>query len=513
MRSWIKLAFITLAAMLGTFMEVLDTTITNVAIPHIAGNLSVSTDESTWVITSYLVANAIILPITPWLAGIIGRKRLFMLCVLTFTGSSFLCGIAPNLEILIIARILQGLGGGGLQPIEQAILLEAYPPEKRGLAMAFYGLVVVIAPVLGPIVGGWITDNYSWRWSFFINLPIGILSFILIYLFIEDPPYLRKIKHSFDYIGLSLLALFLGSLQFILDKGEREDWFNSDLIVYFSIICIVSGVFFFLWEKKEREPVVDLSLLKNWNFALSVIFITILGVVLYGSITLVPIMLQNLAGYDAYKAGLVLGTGGIGGFISMFITARLITRIDGKYLIICGVMLHTISMFLMSSLNLEASFFQYCVPRFIQGLSLGMLFIPISVASVAYLPKEKIGSATGIYNLMRNIGGSIGIAIVMTLLNRRAQFHQTMFVDNLHQFNYQLQKTHDYLNKLLSNQILNLPGHENILSFKLIELQIIKEAYLKAFLDNFHLFVFLSLLIGFAILLKKTPKGKDISLH
>lgn len=512
MKNWIRLAFITLAAMLGTFMEVLDTTITNVAIPHIAGNLSVSTDESTWVITSYLVANAIILPITPWLAGIIGRKRLFMLCVLTFTGSSFLCGIAPNLEILIIARILQGLGGGGLQPIEQAILLEAYPPEKRGLAMAFYGLVVVIAPVLGPIVGGWITDNYSWRWSFFINLPIGVLSFILIYLFIEDPPYLRKIKSSFDYIGLSLLALFLGTLQFILDKGEREDWFNSDLIIYFSIVCLISGIFFFLWERKEKEPVVDLSLLKNWNFALSVIFITILGVVLYGSITLVPIMLQNLAGYDAFKAGLVLGTGGIGGFISMFITARLITRIDGKYLILCGVALHTTSMHLMSSLNLEASFFQYCVPRFIQGLSLGMLFIPISVASVAYLPKEKIGSATGIYNLMRNIGGSIGIAIVMTLLNRRAQFHQNMFVDNLHQFNYRLQQTQEYINKLLSYKA-NIPGYEKLLSFKLIELQVMKEAYLKAFLDNFHLFIFLSLLIGFAILLKKTPKGKDINLH
>lgn len=513
MKNWIKLAFITLAAMLGTFMEVLDTTITNVAIPHIAGNLSVSTDESTWVITSYLVANAIILPITPWLAGIIGRKRLFMLCVLTFTGSSFLCGIAPNLQTLIIARILQGLGGGGLQPIEQAILLEAYPPDKRGLAMAFYGLVVVIAPVLGPIVGGWITDNYSWRWSFFINLPIGMLSFVLIYLFIEDPPYLKRIKTSFDFIGLFLLALFLGTLQFILDKGEREDWFNSNLIVYFSIVCVIAGIFFFLWERKEKEPVVDLSLLKNWNFSLAVIFITILGIVLYGSITLVPIMLQNLSGYTAYKAGLVLGTGGIGGFISMFLTARLITRIDGKYLILCGVFLHSLSMYIMSKLNLDASFIQYCIPRFIQGLSLGMLFIPISVASVAYLPKEKIGSATGIYNLMRNIGGSIGIAIVMTLLNRRAQFHQTMFVDYLHQFNNNLNSSMTSLTQLLKFKITNLPGYEGLLSYKLLELEMMKQAYLKSFLDNFHLFIYLSLIIGFAFLLKKTPKGKDISLH
>ncbi len=513
MMNWLRLAFITLAAMLGTFMEVLDTTITNVAIPHIAGNLSVSTDEATWVITSYLVANAIILPITPWLAGIIGRKKLFMLCVLTFTGSSFLCGIAPNLATLIIARILQGLGGGGLQPIEQAILLEAYPPEKRGLAMAFYGLVVVIAPVLGPIVGGWITDNYSWRWSFFINLPIGALSFILIYLFIEDPPYLKRIKTSFDFIGLFLLALFLGTLQFILDKGEREDWFNSDLIIYFSIICVIAGTFFFIWEKNEKEPVVDLSLLKNWNFALSVIFITILGLVLYGSITLVPIMLQNLAGYNAYKAGLVLGTGGVGGFISMFITARLITRIDGKYIILCGVFLHSLSMYLMSQLNLEASFLQYCIPRFIQGLSLGMLFIPISVASVAYLPKEKIGSATGIYNLMRNIGGSIGIAIVMTLLNRRAQFHQTMLVDNLHQMNLNFHYSIENLNKMLSWKITNLPGLEKLLSYKILELEILRQAYLKSFIENFYLFIYLSLFIGFAFLLKKTPKGKDISIH
>lgn len=511
--NWIRLAFITLAAMLGTFMEVLDTTITNVAIPHIAGNLSVSTDESTWVITSYLVANAIILPITPWLAGIIGRKRLFLLCVSTFTLSSFVCGISPNIETLIIARILQGLGGGGLQPIEQAILLEAYPPEKRGLAMAFYGLVVVIAPVLGPIVGGWITDNYSWRWSFFINIPIGILSFVLIYLFIQDPPYLKRIKTSFDFIGLFLLALFLGTLQFVLDKGEREDWFQSDLIIYFSIICILSGIFFLIWEKHEKEPVVDLSLLKNWNFAISVVFITILGLVLYGSITLVPIMLQNLAGYDAFTAGLVLGFGGIGGFISMFLTARLITKIDGKYLIMFGVLLHFISMTIMSSLNLSASFFQYCIPRFIQGLSLGFLFIPISVASVAYLPKEKIGSATGIYNLMRNIGGSIGIAIVMTLLNRRAQFHQTMLVDRLHQLNNNLNLGIEHLTFHLKNNFTNLPNCEKILSYKLIGLEIQKQAYLKSFLDNFHLLSFLTLIIAFAFLLKKTPKDKEVSIH
>ncbi|MCX7991698.1 MAG: DHA2 family efflux MFS transporter permease subunit [Proteobacteria bacterium] len=511
--NWLRLAFITLAAMLGTFMEVLDTTIANVAIPHIAGNLSVSTDESTWVITSYLVANAVILPITPWLAGIIGRKRLFMLCVLTFTASSFLCGIAPNLETLIIARILQGLGGGGLQPIEQAILLEAYPPDKRGLAMAFYGLVVVIAPVLGPIVGGWITDNYSWRWSFFINLPIGALSFILIYLFIEDPPYLKRIKTSFDFIGLFLLALFLGTLQFILDKGEREDWFQSDLIIYFSIICVIAGSFFFIWERQEKEPVVDLSLLKNWNFTLSIIFITVLGVVLYGSITLVPVMLQNLAGYDAFTAGLVLGTGGIGGFISMFLTARLITRIDGKYLIMLGVGLHFISMILMSSLNLSASFIEYCIPRFIQGLSLGFLFIPISVASVAYLPKEKIGSATGIYNLMRNIGGSIGIAMVMTLLNRRAQFHQTMLVDNLHSLNNNFNYNINKLTFFLKQKIINIPGYEKLLSYNLLGLEVQRQAYLKSFLDNFYLFSFLTLIIGFAFLLKKIPKDKEISLH
>lgn len=383
--NWLKLAFITLAAMLGTFMEVLDTTIANVAIPHIAGNLSVSTDESTWVITSYLVANAIVLPITPWLAGIIGRKRLFMICVLTFTASSFLCGIAPNLETLIIARILQGLGGGGLQPIEQAILLEAYPPDKRGLAMAFYGLVVVIAPVLGPIVGGWITDNYSWRWSFFINLPIGTLSFILIYLFIEDPPYLKKIKTSFDFIGLFLLALFLGTLQFILDKGEREDWFQSDLIIYFSIICIIAGVFFFIWEKQEKEPVVDLSLLKNWNFALSVVFITILGVVLYGSITLVPVMLQNLAGYDAFTAGLVLGVGGIGGFISMFLTARLITKIDGKYLIMLGVVLHFISMITMSSLNFRSKLLSILYPTFYTRIIIRFPFYT-NISCISSLP-------------------------------------------------------------------------------------------------------------------------------
>lgn len=511
--NWLRLAFITIAAMLGTFMEVLDTTITNVALPHIAGNLSVSTDESTWVITSYLVANAIVLPITPWLSRIVGRKRLFMLCVLTFTSSSILCGLAPNLTILVIARILQGLGGGGLQPIEQAILLEAYPPEKRGLAMAFYGLVVVIAPVLGPIVGGWLTDNYNWRWIFFINVPIGMLSLVLIYLFIEDPSYLKRIKQSFDYLGLSFLVIFLGTLQFVLDKGEREDWFNSDLIVYFTIICICSGFFFLLWERKEKEPVVDLSLFKNRNFALSVFFITILGIVLYGSVVLLPIFMQNLLGYDAFTSGLAMGWGGIGGFISMFLTSRLITRFKEKYLILTGVILHLISMYMMTEFTLGISFYEVSLPRFIQGLSLGFLFIPISVASVSYLEKEKIGSATGIYNLMRNIGGSIGIAICITLLNRRAQFHQSRLVDWLFQtssaFYIETNKVINLIKKALG-------GHSvkpDVLSAKLINLELQKQAYTIAFLDNFYFLTFCTLFIAFAIFLKPSPKGKDISIH
>lgn len=511
--NWLRLAFITIAAMLGTFMEVLDTTITNVALPHISGNLSVSTDESTWVITSYLVANAIVLPITPWLAGIFGRRRLFLACVFTFTFSSFLCGVAPNLETLIIARILQGLGGGGLQPIEQAILLEAYPPEKRGLAMAFYGLVVVIAPVLGPIVGGWITDNYNWRWVFFINLPIGVLSFTLIYLFIFDPPYLKRIKSYFDYIGLGFLALFLGTLQYILDKGEREDWFNSDLIIYFSIICIVSGLFFLLWERKEKEPVVDLSLFKNWNFTLSVFFITLLGVVLYGSVVLLPVMLQTLYGYDAFTSGLALGWGGIGGFISMFLTARLITKVGEKPLIITGTIIHFISMYMLFHVNLDAGFYYVSLSRFVQGLSLGMLFIPISVASVSYLPKEKIGSATGIYNLLRNIGGSIGIAIVMTLLNRRAQYHQTMLVDRLIEMNMALNNSLLNIKSFVFSRFLPIKGQELAITHKLVTGEVMRQAYIKAFIDNFFLLAVITLFIGLAIFLKPSPKGKEVSFH
>ncbi|HKV24035.1 MAG TPA: DHA2 family efflux MFS transporter permease subunit [Candidatus Acidoferrum sp.] len=432
---WVIAVTVTLA----TFMEVLDTSIANVALPHIAGNLSASTDESTWVLTSYLVSNAIILPLSGWFSGLIGRKRFYMACVALFTVSSFLCGLAPSLGVLVLFRIMQGAGGGGLQPSEQAILNDTFPLSQRGMAFAVYGIAVVVAPTIGPWLGGWITDNFSWRWIFYINVPVGILSLLLTSLLISDPPYMKRasFKSGFriDYIGIGLISLGLGSMQIILDKGQRDDWLSSGFIQVFFVLMLVGILAGIIWELRQKEPVVDLKMLKDRNFAISTVAMFFLGFVLYSSTVLIPQFLQDMLGYTAELAGLALSPGGLVIMLMMPVVGLLVSKVDTRVLISIGCVVCAISLFWMAGWNLELDYGHAVRARMLQGLGLAFLFIPINVAAFTYVPKELTNMGTGIINLARNIGASVGIATVTTMLERRAQFHQAHLIESVNSLN------------------------------------------------------------------------------
>jgi DHA2 family multidrug resistance protein len=421
-----------MTVMLATFMEVLDTSVANVALPHIAGNLSATVDESTWVLTSYLVSNAIILPMGGWFSMLIGRKRFYMVCVALFTLASLACGLAPSLGALIVFRVLQGIGGGALQPMSQAILVESFPREKHGMAMAVYGMGVVFAPIIGPTLGGWLTDNYSWRWIFLVNLPFGILSLLMTAFLVFDPPYLerRSIRDGLkiDYIGFGLLATGLGALEVVLDEGQRKDWFSSPFIVTFALItafCLIAVVF---WELSHEHPVIDFRILKERNYMLCTVSMLVLGFVLYGSTALLPLFLQTLLGYTALLSGLVLSPGGIAIVICMPLVGILVRKYQPRWLVIFGVLVSSFGMFKMSHFNLNLDLGTAVRSRVVQSFGLAFLFVPISAAAFALIPKERTNYATGLFNLARNIGGSSGIATVTTLLARRAQFHQSVLV-------------------------------------------------------------------------------------
>ena len=412
--------------MFATFMEVLDTTVVNVSLPHIAGSLSATIDEATWALTSYLVANAIILPMTGWLASRFGRKRLLMLSVAGFTVSSFLCGLAPNLPMLIVFRCLQGATGGAMQPLSQAVLLEAFPPKDRGKAMGFWGLGIVVAPIFGPVLGGWLTDNYSWRWVFYINIPIGIASLVMTRLFMFDPPYIRQTARRIDYWGIGMLAVGIGALQFVLDKGQEDDWFSSRLITTLAILSAVTLVTLVVHELRTEDPVVDLRVFKERSYAVGVFLMTVMGFVLYGSLVLLPIMLQTLLGYPPMLAGIAMAPRGIGSFFLMPITGLLTGRFDPRKLLSIGFLIGGITLLWLSRLNLQAGYWDIFWPQLIQGASLSLLFVPLTTASMAAIPREKMGNATSLFNLMRNIGGSIGIAVTGTMLVRQQQAVTTL---------------------------------------------------------------------------------------
>ncbi|MGA7851681.1 MAG: DHA2 family efflux MFS transporter permease subunit, partial [Candidatus Acidiferrales bacterium] len=433
---------IALTVTLATFMEVLDTSVANVALPHIAGSLSAGQDESTWILTSYLVSNAIILPMSGWFSQLIGRKRFYMSCVALFTISSFLCGLAPNLTMLIVFRVLQGVGGGGLQPSEQAILADTFEPRKRGMAFAVYGMAVVLAPAIGPTLGGWITDNFNWRWIFFINIPVGIISLLLTNLLISDPPYMKQGNRKgfrVDFIGLGLLALGLGTLQVVLDKGQRDDWFGSNFIVTMTVISIVALVAVCFWEWHHKDPIIDLHLFKDRSFAAGNLMMFMVGFALLSSTVLIPQYVQQLMGYTAEQAGLALMPGGFAIILCMPLVGYLLGHTDARRLLFFGFTLLCIALIHMTSFDTSVDFRTIATARVYQALALAFLFVPINTAAYAFLPPGKNNAASGLINLARNVGGSVGISFVITMLARRTQAHQSDLTHNINAGNNQYQ--------------------------------------------------------------------------
>ena len=431
---------VTIAVMLATFMEILDTTVVNVAVPHIAGNMGATVEEGTWVVTSYLVSNAIILPLSGWLANRFGRRRILLSCVTGFTLTSLLCGMATSMDSLIFFRVLQGLTGGGLQPLAQAVLLETFPPKRHGSAMAAFGLGIILAPILGPTLGGWITDNYSWRWIFYLNLPVGMISVMMISAFVHDPYYIGKHRTGrVDLWGIGFLALGFGMLQVVLDTGQRKDWFGSTQIRLWTALCVFGLVALVVRELTAEHPIVDLRVLKDRTFAAGVSIMTMLGFVLYGSLMLLPIFLQTLLGYPALQSGLALSPRGIGSLIMMPIAGQLTNRYDPRKLIAVGMVVGGWTMFSLSHLNLNAGYWNIFWPQVIQGGAMAFLFIPLMATSMSGIAKEKMGNATSIYNLMRNIGGSFGIAAMTTFLARRGQVHQNQLITHVTPYDHHTQ--------------------------------------------------------------------------
>jgi DHA2 family multidrug resistance protein len=502
---WVIAVTVTLA----TFMEVLDTSIANVALPHIAGNLSAGQDESTWVLTSYLVSNAIVLPLSGWFSGVIGRKKFYMTCVAIFTASSFLCGLAPSLGVLVIFRILQGVGGGGLQPSEQAILNDTFPLEKRGMAFAVYGLAVVVAPTIGPWLGGWITDNFSWRWIFYINVPVGIISLLLTNFLVSDPPYMKKanVKAGFriDYIGIGLISLGLGSMQIILDKGQREDWLSSNFIRVFFVLMLTGLIAGILWELREKEPVVDLRMLKDRNFAISTVAMFFLGFVLYASTVLIPQLLQQLLGYTAQLAGMALSPGGAVIMCMMPVVGILVSKVDTRILITFGCIVSASALFVMAGWDLGLDYGHAVRARMLQSFGLAFLFIPINVAAFAYVPKEKTNMGTGIINLARNIGASVGIATVTTMLDRRAQFHQARLTEHANNFSAAY---HNLLNGTQLKLIAagSTAAHAGAQAQGMIYGTIQRQAVMLAFIDNFKMLGVVFFAVIPVLLLMRKPR-------
>jgi len=419
---------------LAAFMEVLDTSIANVALPHISGNLGASSDESTWVLTSYLVSNAIVLPITGWLVSVMGRKRFFLICISLFTVSSLFCGIAPTLAILLISRVIQGAGGGGLQPMAQAILADTFPPEKRGLAFSVYGVTAVVAPSIGPTLGGWITDNYTWRWIFLMNLPVGLLALFLVIKYVDDPPFLKRVplkESKVDYVGFGFLAIGIAFLQIVLDKGQEDDWFGSHFIVTLSVISIVCLVFLVIWELRVKEPILDIRLFSNLNFATASVMMFMVGAASFSTTVLMPQFLQSLLGYSAQSAGMVLSAAAIILLIELPLVGQLAGRIQARYLIAFGWALLTIAMFFSTRrIDLEISFASATWLRIAQYVPIGFIFIPATMVAYLGLPQEKSNAVAGLVNFVRNMGSSVGTSAVTTILARRAQVHQVMLASH-----------------------------------------------------------------------------------
>ena len=507
---------IALAVTLATFMEVLDTSIANVALPHIAGSLSAGQDESTWILTSYLVSNAIILPLSGWLSSIMGRKNFYMSCVALFTVSSFMCGLAPNLAVLIFFRVMQGVGGGGLQPSEQAILADTFPPAKRGMAFAVYGIAVVTAPAIGPTLGGYITDNFTWRWIFFINIPVGILSILLTSRLIEDPPYFHRRKLSethIDYIGLGFVGLGLGTLQVVLDKGQRDDWFASHFITTMSVISVASLLFVIFWEWRNKDPIVDLHLFRDRTFGISNLLMFMLGFALLGSTLLLPLFMQTLLGYTAEQSGLALMPGGFTIMLLLPLVGFLLSRYSARWLLFFGLVVLSVSLFHMTKFDLQMSFNTALTARVYQAAGMAFLFVPINTAAYAFLPREKNNAASGLMNLARNVGGSVGISVVTTLLDRRSQVHQNYLSANLTAANPMLQARLRALGTMVQNHGGGAAATSRV-PWAMIQASLLRQSSMLAYIDCFRfLGISILLMVPLVFLIKKSKPGGGMAVH
>ncbi len=498
---------VTAAVMLATFMEVLDTTIVTVAVPHIAGSLSASTDEATWTLTSYLVSNAIVLPASGWLARYFGRKRFLIGCIVVFTASSFVCGIAENLGMLVVARVVQGIGGGALQPISQAILLESFPPAKRGMAMAAFAFGVVVAPIIGPTMGGRLTDNYSWRWAFYINIPVGVLAVAMVNAFVEDPPYIRQARPGrIDAIGFGLMAVALAALQIILDRGEQDDWFAAVWVRWFAVASAAAFVAFLIREMRTAEPVVNLRVLRDRNFSLGIIMITMVGLALYSAITLLPIFLQTLMGYPALQSGLAVSPRGIGALLTMPVVGLLTGRVDFRKLVGAGFLIVAVSLWWFGRIDLQIAMRNIVWPSIMTGVGLAMIFVPLSAVAMGTLPREEMGNASGIFNLMRNVGGSVGISAVTTLLIRNAQEHQAQMVAHLTPGELAFGLRTQALQRYLEGHFDRVEAARKAGGMLYGELE--RQATLWAFVDNFRMLAVICLGCAAAVFLFRRVRGK-----
>jgi MFS transporter, DHA2 family, multidrug resistance protein len=499
---------IAISVMLATFMEVLDTAIATVALPYIAGSLSASTDEATWVLTSYLVANAVILPASNWFALKFGRKRFLITCVIIFTVSSFFCGAAPSLAFILIARIVQGAGGGALQPLSQSILLESFPPRKRGMAMAVFAFGVVVAPIVGPTLGGWLTDTYSWRYAFYINIPIGILAVIMISRFVHDPPYVRNAKvGKFDNIGFGLLAVWTGCLQIVLDKGQEDNWFGAVWIRWAVFFLVIALTWFILRCWRNRSAIVNLRVLRDRNFAVGCLLIFFFGVSIYSTITLLPLYYQELLGYTAFAAGIVVGPRGFGAIAAMPLIGWLTNKVDARYLLTFGFLVFGFMSLRFGDVNLSISPGTMLWPIIITGFALSFVFVPMTTQCYATLRNEEIGNASGIFNLLRNIGGSIGISAAQTMLTRRAALHQNQITGAIPRSGYWFQQHSDALKHYLGRQ-LGTPQGAPGADAKLYQ-QVLQQSRLWAFVDVFRWIALLCFgCIAFVWLFKKVQPGR-----
>jgi DHA2 family multidrug resistance protein len=495
---------------LPTFMEVLDTSIANVSLAHIAGGLSISSDEATWVLTSYLVANAIVIPISGWLSDVIGRKRYFMISIALFTLSSLMCGMAPNLTTLVLARVFQGIGGGGLAPVEQSILADTFPPEKRGVAFAAFAIVVIVGPVFGPTLGGYITDHASWHWIFLINVPVGIVALFLTEIFVDEPEAIKEDRRKLyargiriDYIGVILIALGLGFLEITCDRGQREEWFASGFIIATASISALSLIALVFWELNHDDPVVDLRLLKNRNFALTILVMATVGMILFATTQLIPQMLQQVLGYSAMDAGLALTAGGLATLAAVPFAGRLADKVDVRFLLFPAMVIQAAALWNMAHLNAEISFGDAAMARLYQSIALPFLFIPINAVAYVGLPQRKTAQASSLLNVFRNLGGTVGISFSQVMLANGMQRHQAFLVERLNPLDPNYTDWMHTAGGLFGGGTVGVPDPT---ALAVLYQQVLRQAAMLSFLDVFHALMIVVLVVSPVALLMRSPK-------